>query len=354
MSNQPASVVRFPSRDLQSLGLFTPAQIAAKAEHARPYLVEGLLFDGSINMAAGTNTIGKTPLVLGLAVAVAADRPWLNRAVSPGPVIYCDAETPALRFNTMLQDLSRHAGLEAPPPDLYTLSMSWSVPADGMNLYERLKRLVALVRPKLVVIDPWRVHFPKAETKSEETMTVLEFMRGCLRDYGTSWIVLHHLRKPDRTGQAPKLEDDPHEWLREVSGSIALANHCDARIGIDLTSAAGADLVIGGLLRGYGPIPPVLLKRVFSEDGDPQGYEALTGKGRLTASDRKAYDDLATAGIRFKDVKRVLGGNSDSKANAFIERCASLQILKAVGEAGTRRRTYEKVGEGAEAYRQVE
>lgn len=337
-------VLQFPSlREVERLGLYTPSQIAAKASTSTPFLVDGLLYDGSINLFAGTNTIGKTPLALGVSIAVAADRPWLNRAVNPGPVIYCDAETPALRFNTMLQDLSRHAGLSAPPADLYTLSMSWSVPSDGLNLYERLKRLAALVRPKLIVIDPWRVHFPKAETKSEETMAVLDFMRGCLRDYGTSWIVLHHLRKPDRTGQAPRLEDDPHEWLREVSGSIALANHCDARIGIDLSDEA--DLVIGGLLRGYGPLPPILLKRVFSEDGDPIGYEALSGKGRLDASDGKVFEALPQGGIKFGDVRRALGGNSDSAARAFIERCISLQILKPLGEAGTRRRTYEKVGE---------
>jgi hypothetical protein len=58
------------------------------ANREEPYLVDGMLPDEGISLFAGEWDSGKTILLVDLAAHIASGIPWLNRSVSPRPVIY--------------------------------------------------------------------------------------------------------------------------------------------------------------------------------------------------------------------------------------------------------------------------
>ena len=111
------SVVQFPSPAAPAgLGLFDYDRLKKAAVNRRQWLVQDLLFEQSINVLVGNSNLGKTPLMVALGVAVASGTPFLGREIpSPGPVFYFDAESGIWQFTELLEAISRHAGLSAPP-----------------------------------------------------------------------------------------------------------------------------------------------------------------------------------------------------------------------------------------------
>ena len=53
------------------------------------------------------------------------------------------------------------------------------------------------------------------------------------------------------------------------------------------------DLLLGGFVRGSGPITPLDLARAMDDEGNPVGYTILTGSEQLSVSDRGVFESLA-------------------------------------------------------------
>ncbi len=56
------------------------------------WLIENLLVKGSFAVLFGAPGVGKSFLALSWALSLAAGKPWLDRAVIGGPVVYIAAE----------------------------------------------------------------------------------------------------------------------------------------------------------------------------------------------------------------------------------------------------------------------
>ena len=315
---------------LLSLGVRNYQSVVRTPRPARsPWIVKSLIRSRSVNGCIRGSGIGKTPLLKMRLMCNAAGIPFFGMETQQGPTLYCDAESPEEDQLPTMEALASHLGLPEPPPDYH----EWIIHENpdlsedlAGELFERVREL----RPISIVVDPLRSVWPFVErNKNADVMKMMRALRGLCAEIGTSWDIVHHLRKDDRDStHRVSLEDDPRAWLQDAAGSLAFINHLDARIGIDLGDRkGGVDLVLGGFLRGRGDIPVLKIARVYDDQGEPVGYRQVTGLDQLTTTQASAYSNLPKS-FRFKDAKVEMGGNSDSNVNNFLLLCQRLQLLK--------------------------
>jgi hypothetical protein len=289
----------------------------------REFLVEGLFPARSVNILVGDSNLGKTPLGVTLGVAVSAGIPFLGRRASEGEVLYCDSESQPEQFAEMVRRISLSLDLPEPPEGFKFWSPYWEPAGLPGDAVERMLEHVAVLQPALVVVDPLRTFWPTAEAGPEEAMQLI----SRLREQRTTWLITHHRRKPARDIRLPHLDEDPHGWMLEAAGSRALVNNTDARLGLEpTTSRANAELVLGGFVRGTGPIAPIYLGREFDEAGMVLGYRALSDLDLLAESYRSAFSRLPSM-FRFIDAKQALGGTSNSNASRFLQQCLDYRLV---------------------------
>lgn len=337
------SIELFNAEALKRLGAWSPATLAAQAaSDPHPFVVEDLIFKNTVNISVGDSTIGKTPLLMSMAIAVASGKPWMGRRTNQGNVLFIDGESTLDSTNRMVTTLSTFAGLSEPPHNLVIFGWNFDYRDEPGDIFHTMQQLVRETQPTLVVVDPLRVFWPKAELESQEAMAMLRWQQKVGRDFQTAWITQHHRRKPD-TKVPLNLIEEPRAWLLEASGTKALINQTHTRLGIDYEPTNQDQLIIGGLVRDLGPMKaPMRIERVYDADGDPLAYRPLQGISHLTEAEKAALEKLGKSSS-YKDVKTALGAKSDSKVQMFIATLTNLQLLRAEGEAGTKKRRYIKL-----------
>ena len=105
-----------PELDLKKLGVFDFAALKRLQANQPPPLIDGLLAARSLNMLVGDSNLGKTPLALTMAVAVASGLPFFGRKTTKGRVLYFDAESSPGDFVSMWESISTSMGLSEPAP----------------------------------------------------------------------------------------------------------------------------------------------------------------------------------------------------------------------------------------------
>jgi KaiC/GvpD/RAD55 family RecA-like ATPase len=318
---------------LGRLGIHDYAALTQLASTAQPDLVEGLFSERSVNILVGDSNLGKTPLAMTLAIAVASGFPFLGRKVSHGKVLYCDSETPLAEMLRMLKSISGTMGYVEPPADFFAHSLN---APENENDAETLKLDVIdrarEMKPQLVIVDPLRSFWPQAQKDAESATYLINRFRELSKEVGCATLLLHHRRKHSFEGAA-SLEEDPHGWLQEAAGSHALINHTDTRLGVEPVSGPGnAELVVSGFVRSKGRISPLHLAREYDPDsGEPVGYQALLGLGLLPVSYQEAFIKLSE-NFRHADAHKAMGATSGSNTQAFLDRCVTLGLVKRAGK----------------------
>jgi RecA-family ATPase len=231
------------------VGLYTAEDLdrLVKAEGRREFLIDGMFTDPSFNILVGDSGLGKTALALSAGVAVASGKPWLNRAVkNPGPVIYFNGEMTPGDLQTLVVRLSQFAGLAEIPKDLLFYSPNWE---QGHTNDAELDRLVRMVGPRFVVVDPLRVFFPGTDSEPDRFNALFKWARGS----GATVLLVHHRRKHNKEYGTAPLVEDAHGWLQETVGLGALINLTDTRLGMDVGGyGSEADVVVGASLGCVG------------------------------------------------------------------------------------------------------
>ena len=146
-------------------------------------------------------------------------------------------------------------------------------------------------------------------------------------------MITHHRRKEAREfgGFGINLTEEPHRWFQDASGSHALINHTDTRLGVEKNRSGDAELVLGGFIRSLGPISPIYLAREYDAEGEPQGYSQVFDERFLNGKDLGVYRNLPES-FRFTDVENALGGPSGSNAKRLIKRFVDLKIARSLGQ----------------------
>lgn len=314
-------------------GVYTPKTLQAmvnRESNNKTFLIEGLLRSRSLNVLVGDSGLGKTPLGVQLGLCVATGVPFVGlNVVSPGAVLYCDAESDSSAFDSTVAAISRFLGIH-PPENFHVWSPNWeSSTRKRQDVFaswaDQLTTRVELLRPALVIVDPLRMFWPEAEGKNKDTAAVITTLRHLSHEVKCSWLITHHRRKTNQQVGPVHLDQDLHAWFQEAAGAHAIVNNSDTRMGVT-SHPRSADLLVAGFTRGLGPFAPLDLARVSDDEGNPIGYRQLTGVALLNPEDQALYQSLNDQ-FRFKDVRARMAGNSDSNATRFLKKACLLGIL---------------------------
>ena len=78
-----------PDTKQQTISL---ADLLAEEDEAEPWLVDHLLTRGGLSLVSGKPGAGKTTFARNMALSVAQGKPWLDRDVAQGHVVYLALE----------------------------------------------------------------------------------------------------------------------------------------------------------------------------------------------------------------------------------------------------------------------
>lgn len=194
----------------------TAESIYYKPFKPRPALVEGLIVQG-LTILAGTAKIGKSWMMLDLAISVASGTPFLGKPVRQAGVLYLCLEDTEERIRDRMHEL-----VDEPPDDLY---FSTSSDRLGSGFISSVRDMLRDHRSiELVIVDTLQLVRGSDDgsgggvySKDYEELSKIKELADL---NGKSLIAVHHLRKnPDR--------DDP---FNEISGSTAMSGASDTNI----------------------------------------------------------------------------------------------------------------------------
>lgn len=180
------------------------------------WLIEGLWGAEAVGIIGGEPKCCKSFLALDMAVAVTSATPCLRRfpVVRPGRVLLFAAEDALCTVRQRLEGICAAADRKLGDLDLQVIT----APTLRLDLEldrDRLDDTVRVLRPTLLVLDPFvRLHRVD-ENVSAEVAPLLDYLRGLQRRYQTAVVLVHHARKGAahlRAGQALRGSSELHAW----------------------------------------------------------------------------------------------------------------------------------------------
>jgi hypothetical protein len=287
-----------PVRPVQALDIQPPEQ---------RWLIEDLWAAEAVGIVGGEPKCCKSFLALDVAVAVASGAPCLRRfrPARTGRVLLFAAEDALHVVRARLAGIARAAGVVFETLDIQVITaptVRLDLPADQ----DRLRKTVALLRPTLLVLDPFvRLHRID-ENAAAEVAPVLAYLRELERHFHTAVLLVHHARKGAahaRAGQALRGSSELHAWgdsnlyLRRRGDTLCLAiehRAAPSREGLVVELRAQGEALalhlVDGELSGdrvLTPPPPALGERIehaLGEAATPLTRRALRRVCRLRAS----------------------------------------------------------------------
>jgi hypothetical protein len=283
-----------------------------------PMIIEKMFPAIGISVVAGDSTIGKSALVLMMAVCVAGGKSFLDLATVKGKVLIVDWEN-GDKIGAILQNVARVAGVSN--EDLEANVTVLKSPSAATLL-----RYVRENKPAFITLDAFRWLMDGNESKTELVTRRFKDMA----DAGSSWVLVHHLRKQSRDSEAPSLEDPETRvalWFQEVSGSLAITNQSFTRVGV-IAPKKGADLLVRWVVKLQGEFGPLHVDRVFEDDDPdkPVGYERAQGQSLMSDAVRDKYLQVAGKTLTFVELTTEFGNKT--AASRLKAACESLGLVK--------------------------
>lgn len=191
-------------------------ELATRTEERR-WLVTGLWAEEAVGIIGGEPKCCKSFLALDIVVSVAAGAPCLRRfpVTQPGRVLLYAAEDALDVVRRRLEGICAAAGVALEDLDIHVITAP-SVRLDLETDRKNLKETVAMLKPRLLVLDPFvRLHRID-ENISGEVAPVLAYLRDLQRSHGVAVAVVHHAKKGAggrvRAGQALRGSSEFHAW----------------------------------------------------------------------------------------------------------------------------------------------
>lgn len=161
-----------------------------------PFVVDELLVEGAVGMIVGAPKLGKTWIVLDLAVAIVTGTDALGRfpVAEPGPVMVVVEESGRDALHRRLAALARGRGIDgAALADLH-LAPNRGVRLDDARWRQRLLAAASEIRPRAVFLDPLaRLKGDGVDENSQRDVApVLRFLRDLRDASGAAVVFVHH------------------------------------------------------------------------------------------------------------------------------------------------------------------
>lgn len=299
-------------------------------------IVDSMLQEQTVNIIVGDSGIGKSPLLVQLALCVSLGRPFLDLPTRQCNVLYVDFENSAAELDRVMDQLSEFLSIDGDPPAFRVLQYPENKTAIELE--------IKAFQPKLVIVDALRGLDPKAEKDAEATMLCLDWLHKKSAKYHAAFLVLHHTRKPDQKDPPPKLSALSHNvmaWLLQASGSRALVNQTEARFAIEDSNLGDASLIMRGHVKLTGEVGPWYIERVYDPESDtPLGYKQVSGLQVLSQADRERYLRLPQR-FNWTEAEISTGIKRGRNLSKLISVCCTARLIKRIGTGKNVR--YEKL-----------
>ncbi len=267
-------------------------------EHA--WLIHDLWADQAVGIVGGEPKCGKSFLALDMAVAVAAGVPCLRRfpTAQAGPVLLYAAEDALHVVRTRLEGICGAAAVTLADLPIHVITAP-TLRLDRAEDRQQLQTTVAILRPVLLVLDPFvRLHRID-ENASSEVAPLLAYLRELQRRFALAVVLVHHARKGAgrlRGGQALRGSSELHAWgdsnlyLRRVDERILLSieqRAAPSQSGLALVLRGGPDALALAIVDATPvrpappPSPEEKIAQVLAHADQPLTLAALRHACRL-------------------------------------------------------------------------
>jgi hypothetical protein len=293
------------------------------ASAALPEVSSDVIGDGQIAIIAAQYGRGKTPLLAHMALEAACSAPLtpLGLSTCRSPIVVLDGESNPASYRAMFKRLMCAASVEEWPQALrFWFKLDQGL-TPGSPSFDNLTRLVASCKPGLVILDPLRQFASGYDlTKTRDALTFMNSLRALQAEaQGLRLTLSHHLTKRDLGADHVALADDPWAWLERVSGSLALLDHADVRLGFE---EENGKLVLPGIKRGVGIVGPWHFTLEEDERGEPCRFRFEDREHSILARYAEFLKQLPDT-FPWKTAKQLLN-ISDSTMHRFTK-----SVLKA-------------------------
>jgi hypothetical protein len=231
VSESEAKVVGWEQNPLlQKIGFapFTVKQFYEDEIEPIPWAVNGeLIMESGFTTISGEGGIGKSYLLISLAIALASGTPWFGffDVTRPYKVLYIDMEMPAKATKLRFQRMTRGAfkePLEMLEANLMVIGQGiFSV--DNTEGVEALNAVVRKEKIDFVLIDSFRQIFGGDEKDSQFTVKIFKELSKIRNQHNCGFIFIDHQRKPSGIAELNKPKD-------RLTGSANKRNNLDNHI----------------------------------------------------------------------------------------------------------------------------
>lgn len=155
------------------------------------YLIEDNIPDESITVVFGQPEVFKSFYVLEMAFAVATGADFLGLHTVPerGRVLVIQMESSARAFQDRLTKMGQRFG--GVPDNLYVITGK-PILLEDKKWSERVMNEIAVIQPKLVILDPLASMTAADENSAQEMGVIVRTLRNWRDQFHTSIVLVHH------------------------------------------------------------------------------------------------------------------------------------------------------------------
>ena len=162
-----------------------------------PFIVEGLINEGTVSVFYGKSGCGKTYSILHLAACVALGKPWLGHRTKQGSVLVIDEDNGERRVADRLKEIFLGLGV-TDAPIKYVSTAGFKL--DNKRDVEEMEQLIEATGAKLIVFDVMAQFMDGDENKKQDVQPILTVLRRMSGTKGISPIMVHHTGKNENAG----------------------------------------------------------------------------------------------------------------------------------------------------------
>ena len=186
-----AELTSLPDTEAQNFKEFMEA-----GDGSISWIVQGIVPEESAVILGGLQGIGKTWLMLDLAIEMSrGGGSWLGKyAVNPAKVLYIDEESSSVLLRSRLRKLLAEKGLKKSDLSLnLAVGNSFNLSSDVSVI--KFKKMLEKYQPKIVFIDSLvRIH-RGSENSSTEMAQVFGELKKMMREFQCTFVIADHERK---------------------------------------------------------------------------------------------------------------------------------------------------------------
>lgn len=292
-------------------------------------LIQGVLHQGLKGVLAGPSKVGKTWLLLDLALSVASGIPWIHWPTTKSKVLFVNLELPPYFISNRVQSLNHHK----PGFDLGNLDL-WNLRGFSCAFEEMIPRITKQILEEgyaLIIIDPIYKGLDGAdENKAGDASILCNVFEKLAVDTGAAVLYAHHFSK----GKQGK-----KDVLDRMSGSGVFARDPDTIFAITEHEEENC-YTMEMVLRNLPSIGSIVIERTFPvvtvrDDLNPYDLEGKPGPKACSNDDLLKLLDVPLRTGEWQDTSMSHLGISKATFMRGLQKLKQKDLIEEVAEEVT-------------------